>query len=127
MKYSNVNFLPLRDGSIVANKTTIGFTNYYNNEVIPVNKESKKLICIGNKGKNKVKLQFTVQNDYRIEIRINPEVVTIGKWKACEFEIFIKSLCTYNVEDNVLLSSLDLNKVKFIIIGIKASKEITTI
>ena len=38
--------------------------------------------------------------------------MTIGKGKACEFEIFIKLLCTCNIEDNIVLTALDLKKGK---------------
>ena len=82
MKYSNINFFPLGDKSILTNKKVIEFTKDYDTEEIPVCEETKELICIGNNNKNKVKLQFSVkQNNYRREIRIEPEVTTIGKGK----------------------------------------------
>jgi len=78
--------------------------------------------------KYKVKLQFTTQENYKREIRIEPEVITIEKGKACEFEIFIKPLCTCNIEDNIVLTTLNQKKGKEnqYQIGIKATTEITT-
>ena len=49
----------------------------------------KSEIAADNLIKDKVKLQFTIQDNYRREIRIEPEVFTIGKGEECEFEIFI--------------------------------------
>ena len=60
--------------------------------------------------KYKVKLQFTIQENYRREIRIEPEVITIGKGEACEFEIFIKPLCTCKVDnDQIVINHQLLN------------------
>ena len=33
--------------------------------------------------------------------------MTIKKGKACEFEIFIKPSCTCNIEDNIVLTTLN--------------------
>ena len=107
-------------------KTIIEFIKDYDTDEIAVNEETKELICIGNNNKNKVKLQFSVkQNNYKYEIRVEPEVITIGKGKACEFEIFIKPLCTCNIEDNIILTSLDPKKGKEnqYQIGIKTTTE----
>ena len=38
--------------------------------------------------------------------------MTIEKGKACEFEIFIKPLCTCYIEDNIVLTSLNPKKGK---------------
>ena len=52
------------------------------------------------------------KNNYKYEIRIQHEVITIEKGKACEFEIFIKPLCTCSIEDNIVLTSLNPKKGK---------------
>ena len=68
----------------------------------------------------------------KYEIRIEPEVITIGKGEACEFEIFIKPLCTCNIDNDQIainyqiLNSKD-NKINQTIIPMKYITEITTI
>jgi len=60
--------------------------------------------------KDKIKLQFTVQENYRRKIRIQPDVITISKGEACEFEIFIKPLCTCNIiNDQIVINYQKLN------------------
>lgn len=129
MKYSNVTFIQLANGPVVTNKKMIEFITDSDNEEIPVDEETKELICIGNDSRNKIKLQFSSkQNSYKYQLRILPEVVTIEKGKACEFEVFIKPLCTCNIDENIVLIALDLKKGKEIQhqIGIKATTVITT-
>ena len=109
-QYSNGIFFLFGNGDIISNKTIIEFTKYEDNETIPVNKESKELICIWNLIKDKIKLQFKIQNNYKREIRIQPELIIIGKGEACEFQIFIKPLCTCNIyNDKIVINYQILN------------------
>ncbi|ELP94538.1 serine/threonine protein kinase HT1, putative [Entamoeba invadens IP1] len=79
-------------------------------ELLPVDQESRDLICIGNMSKHKLKVQFSVISgcDY-YEIRTVPSIVTLKRGFACEFEIFIKPLCSCKIVDNVLVTGLDIN------------------
>ena len=129
-KYSDIIFVNDINNTISTNKNEITFEN--EDEEIPVNKENKTLICVANLIKCKVKLQFTIQNNYKREIRIQPEVITIGKGEACEFEIFIKPLCTCNIDNDQIVINYQIlnskdNKINQTIIPMKYTTEITTI
>ena len=129
MKYSNVEFHPFPNGPVVTNKMMIEFTADSDNKEIPVEEETKDLICIGNGKKSKIKLQFSSkQNNSKYQLRIQPEVISLQKGKACEFEIYITPLCTCNIDDSIVLTALDLkgaNEYQYQI-GIKAKTIITT-
>ena len=76
MKYSNIKFIPIKNTNIVINKEIINFEN--EEEQIPVNKETRELICIGNRSKHNIKIQFSTKTGcLKYEIRTNPEVFTI--------------------------------------------------
>ncbi|KAL7721960.1 Protein serine/threonine kinase [Entamoeba marina] len=80
-----------------------------------LNEETRDLICVGNTSKHTIKVQFSVKDGCdKYEIRTNPQLITIPKGKACEFEIFIKPLCTCKINDQIMLISVDLSKGKTI-------------
>ncbi|KAL7720822.1 Protein serine/threonine kinase [Entamoeba marina] len=64
----------------------------------------------------------------KYEIRTNPQLITIPKGKAVEFEIFIKPLCTCKINDQFVIIALDIYTCEELIseIGIKAQTEMTT-
>ncbi|EDR25091.1 protein serine/threonine kinase, putative [Entamoeba dispar SAW760] len=134
MSRSNIEFHSTDNPDVVINKEVIHFTidNQNNNDEkvqIPVNQETRELICIGNKGKNTIKVQFSVKEGCdKYEIRTNPQLMTIPKGKALEFEVFIKPLCSCLVEDIIKLFSLDMKKGTTIEsnIKIKAETELST-
>ena len=66
-------------------------------EEIPVGKESKQYVSIGNKSNLRIKIQFSsMKENDRYELRIDPRVVTLKKGEACEFEIFVKPSISSN-------------------------------
>ena len=78
---------------------------------IPVGKETKDLICIGNDNADMMKIQFTTKEDTdRYEIRTIPQINILNKYEACEFEIFIKPLCTTSLEDTIRLVTVNMRK-----------------
>ncbi|KAL7717799.1 Protein kinase domain containing protein [Entamoeba marina] len=82
---------------------------------IPVNEETRDIVCVGNKSKHTIKVQFSVKDGCdKYEVRTEPQLVAIPKGKACEFEIFIKPLCTCSIIDSVMLISTNLRKGKTI-------------
>jgi len=76
-----------------------------------------------------LKIQLsTKDSSYKYEIRSNPQVITVKKGKAIEFEIFIKSLCICNIEkEPIMLFALDMREGKQcnFKINIRAVTEIT--
>ena len=129
MKYSNIKFKPLGDGLIITNKQHIYFEEDEIKTEIAVNKENRQLICIGNKSKRNLKIQFSTKTGCdKYEIRTNPEVFTIPKGKAIEIEIFIKPLCTCTINDKIILTTLDIKKgeEKQYEIDIHTKTELTT-
>ena len=108
IKRSNIEFKYSKDG-ICTNKDIIKFDldeydNEGNDNLIPVNSETRDLICIGNKGKNKLKLQFTTIENEKYQIRTEPSLITIPPKYAIEFSIYIKPICTCTVEDNITIT-----------------------
>lgn len=101
IKLSNIGMMAL-GGDIVSNKGALRFND--DADEIPVNRETRELLCIGNVGKNRLKVQFTTRegcNQY--EVRAVPKLVTLKPGEACEFEIFIKPLCTCSIEDKLMV------------------------
>ncbi|ELP86027.1 protein serine/threonine kinase, putative [Entamoeba invadens IP1] len=107
MSRSNIEMMKLSE-NLVSNKTTLKF-DLDNNELIKVDKETRDLVCVGNNSKNNLKVQFSVMNgcDY-YEIRTVPSIVSLKPGYACEFEIFIKPLCTCSTKEDVMITSLNL-------------------
>ncbi|ELP92345.1 protein serine/threonine kinase, putative [Entamoeba invadens IP1] len=107
MKRSNIPMFSLCD-SLCTNKEILKF-DLENNEFIPVDKETRDLICIGNTSKHNMKVQLSVMNgcDY-YTIRSEPSLVTLHKGEACEFEIFITPLCSCQINDKVAVIALDI-------------------
>ncbi|KAL7713823.1 Protein serine/threonine kinase [Entamoeba marina] len=114
MSRSNIKFIPTNNKDVVINKDEILFNDEC--EEIGVNEETRDLICVGNTSKHTIKVQFSVKEGCdKYEIRTNPQLITIPKGKAVEFEIFIKPLCTCKINDQIMLISVDLTKGKTII------------
>ena len=116
MKRSNIDFNELKD-NIMTNKIVLSFD--LDMEEIPVNEETKDLICIGNKCQNKIKIQFTVREGCeKYQIRTNPKLINLKKGEACEFEVFIIPLCSCQIEDQLIIIALDIKEGKEIQIPI---------
>ena len=116
MKKSNVEFHPTDNPEVVINTKQIHFivdsVDYISEEMqIPVEEETRALICVGNRSKNTLKIQFSVKEGcYKYEIRTRPQMITIPKGKAIEFEVFIRPLCTCVIEDIIKMFSLNMKK-----------------
>ena len=108
MKRSNVEFTKLCD-ILYTNKSVIDF----NDEVdeIPIEGETKSLVCIGNRTRHNLKIQFSViEGCDRYEIRTEPQLITVNKGQPCEFEIFITPLCSCTLDENIKVIVLDIEK-----------------
>ncbi|ELP89370.1 serine/threonine protein kinase HT1, putative [Entamoeba invadens IP1] len=127
MSRSNIEMQKVSE-NLVSNKKILNF-DLDDNELLKVDVETRDLICIGNVSKNNLKMQFSVMKgcDY-YEIRSVPPLVTLKPGYACEFEIFIKPLCTCVTKENVLVTSMNLATGNFETakIGIKIETEQTT-
>ena len=99
--WRNIEFEELKD-YMVCNKTILKFDD--DEKLIPVEQESRELICIGSTNKGRVKVQFTLREGCdKYEIRTEPQLISLKKNEACEFEVFIKPLCSCKMEDNIMV------------------------
>ena len=62
----------------MSNKQQLSFND--DQEEVPVEQETKELICIGNPSATNLKVQFSVKEGcYKYQIRTDPQVITIKK------------------------------------------------
>ena len=95
--------------TILSSKKIINFND--ENQTIPVNQETKTYLIIGNNSYNRQKIQITTkeEND-KYEIKTNPEMISLRKGFACEFEISMKPFCSFEIEDEIMIVSVDIKK-----------------
>ncbi|ELP91093.1 40S ribosomal protein sa, putative [Entamoeba invadens IP1] len=111
MSRSNVIFYKVNDW-LVSNKEILIFEDEDNvNKEICVGKETRELLCVGNKSNHVVKLQFSVMKgcDY-YTIQTEPKLVHLKSGEACEFEIFLTPLCSCKIEEQIVCIGLDIQK-----------------
>ena len=95
--------------SIVVNKRVLDFNDEFGE--IPVNQESKMFVVIGNPTNRLQKIQLTSKdNNQRYEMTTEPEMISLKKGEACEFEITIKPLYSFDIEDEMMIVSVDIKK-----------------
>ncbi|ELP90212.1 protein kinase, putative, partial [Entamoeba invadens IP1] len=126
---SNITFEKTDIPDVVVNINAIVFENNEDDKEISVNEESRELICVGNSGNNTIKVQFsTKENCYKYTIRTSPNIATIPKGKAIEFEVFLKPLCSCQIDDIIVLISSNLKKgeISNMHISIKAKTQLST-
>ncbi|ELP90997.1 fibroblast growth factor receptor 1 precursor, putative [Entamoeba invadens IP1] len=111
MKKSNISFTKLND-FLVSNLDQIKFENETNSDLnIPVDLETRALICIGNISKDKIKVQMSVVDGCELySIRTSPPLVTLTKDEACEFEVFLKPNCSCCIKEQILCTSFSISK-----------------
>ncbi|ELP93554.1 protein serine/threonine kinase, putative [Entamoeba invadens IP1] len=130
ISHSNVNFVLLNsECGLIANKRELNFLVDRVESVIPVEIESRDLLCVGNKSSKSLKIQLSTKNATdKYEIRTNPQLITLKKGKAVEFEVFIRPLCTCSLHERIALVVLDLQKGKQfdVLISLKVKTTITT-
>ncbi|ELP88790.1 protein serine/threonine kinase, putative [Entamoeba invadens IP1] len=111
MSKSNISFHKTNTPEVVVNKNEIVFETDENGTEIPANEESRELLCVGNSGNNTIKVQFSIfDNKYKYSIQTLPNIATIPKGKAIEFEVFLKPLCSCQIDDIIVLFSSILKK-----------------
>ncbi|KAL7715407.1 Protein serine/threonine kinase [Entamoeba marina] len=124
---SNAKFNPItNDTTLLANKTVIEFDDKV---MLPVNEESRDLICVANNGKQLVKVQFVSKEaQFYFKFRTEPKLVLLRPGKACEFEVFIKPLCTTQIREKVMLFCLTVKdgRERQFPIELSADTEIST-
>ncbi|ELP86031.1 tyrosine protein kinase, putative [Entamoeba invadens IP1] len=129
MKRSNVAFYDMNEW-LVSNKKTLVFAVDDNeNGDIPVGKETRELLCVGNKSKNSIKIQFSVLNGCEnYNIKTEPSLVNLQSGEACEFEMFLTPICSCNIDDKITCVGLDIQKGLQMIqqIQISAKTQMTT-
>ncbi|ELP89119.1 fibroblast growth factor receptor 1 precursor, putative, partial [Entamoeba invadens IP1] len=130
IKKTNIEFVKTDIVDIVVNKKCIEFCGKTEGITkIPVAIESRELICVGNVGKNVIKVQFSLKdNCTKYSIRTEPKIMTIPKGKAIEFEVFLTPNYSCIIEDKIVLVSANLKKgeTSQIYIETKAETEMST-
>ena len=124
MQYSNVVFTKTKAANVVMDKDVVVFGD----GAIPIGEEAKALLCVGNRGK-KLKIQaISKDGSDKFDIRTQPDVVVLRKGEACEFEVFIKPLCSTVIDDRIVVVVEEgPTTITNIPIGVKAETEMTTI
>ncbi|ELP89083.1 protein serine/threonine kinase, putative [Entamoeba invadens IP1] len=111
MSRSNIQMTRISD-VLLTNKNVLKF-DLESDNLIPVDEETRDLICIGNGTKHVLKVQFSVMDGCDFyEIRTVPSLVTLKKDEACEFEIFIKPLCSGNISEAFTVTALNIETGK---------------
>ena len=82
---SNVHFTSLGSGLRTSTQTV------FFEVILPVDRESRELVSIGNNGRHKVKVQLLVNNRNfeKAAFRVFPEVAVLEKGMASEFEVSV--------------------------------------
>ncbi|ELP87163.1 protein serine/threonine kinase, putative [Entamoeba invadens IP1] len=107
MSRSNVEMVSMNN-NLCTNKPVLKF-DLDDIEQIPVDSETRDLVCVGNTSKHKMKIQFSVlEGCDNYKIRTTPSLVTLKKGEACEFEIFIEPLCSCHLEEDIMVIALDI-------------------
>ncbi|ELP83911.1 tyrosine protein kinase, putative, partial [Entamoeba invadens IP1] len=106
----NIQFEKLQ-GGVCVNKVPLDFNE--DSPELPLDKETRQLICVGNVSERTMKVQFSLKTDEeKFSIRFNPEVCTLRKGCACEFEVFISPVCTCKIDSSVMIISKSLKQGK---------------
>ncbi|ELP84917.1 protein serine/threonine kinase, putative [Entamoeba invadens IP1] len=106
MNKSNIEFIALKGGVCVNNKEIEFIADECN---LPILTESRELICVGNLTERTLKIQFSTKTQgEKFSVRFNPEIVTLKKGYASEFELFVKPYFTCVFEENILIISKSL-------------------
>ncbi|EDR22987.1 protein serine/threonine kinase, putative [Entamoeba dispar SAW760] len=118
MNTSNIKWIPLSGRSqILVNKRLANFgCGEYEKDgnELPVNEESRDIICIGNGYNKTIQLTFmTVDEiDSKYTLRCNPEQITLKKGEAFEAEIYITPLCTCTIKERLQITLFDIKNNK---------------
>ncbi|ELP91786.1 protein serine/threonine kinase, putative [Entamoeba invadens IP1] len=105
---SNISMSVL-ENNILTNKQSLTFTDI--SDTLPVGSESRELLCLGNKGKGILKIQMTTRGGCdKYSIRTEPQLVTLKKGEACEFEVFLTPFCTMKLHDEIMIVAMDIEK-----------------
>ena len=87
------------------------------------------LLYVRNAGRSPTKVQFVAkERGDKFAVRTEPSVVPLSREMACEFEVFLASLCSCTVDDKALLVVRERGAAESttIPLGVKAETELTT-
>ncbi|ELP84279.1 protein serine/threonine kinase, putative [Entamoeba invadens IP1] len=113
MEDTDIRFESLSGKSyVVTNKKTLKFEKEDLDIMLPVGQETLETVCVGNGGKNKLKVQFTVKEDVlcKYKLVIEPDVAILRKGEACEFKVKLTPTCTCKIDETIQLVSMDFKK-----------------
>ncbi|ELP88328.1 protein serine/threonine kinase, putative [Entamoeba invadens IP1] len=129
MKHSNIQFVSTNTKGVVVSEKVLLFETSLDKPEIPVEVESRELICVGNTSKSSIKVQFSMKDDCeKYSMRTVPQIMTIPKGKALEFEVFLTPHCGGTIEDKIILISVCMKNgvTSQVEIQIKGETEIST-
>ncbi|ELP91119.1 protein serine/threonine kinase, putative [Entamoeba invadens IP1] len=107
MKKSNISFTSLQ-GGVCINKTVLLFNT--NCDEIPVGKESRELLCVGNIISKTIKIQISSKlNEENYQLKIEPSIVILKKGVACEFSLHLIPNYSSNITSEIALVSKNLS------------------
>ena len=105
MEETDCDMIDMGNGLIVSTK---GFL-LNEGQRIKISEEWKETMYIGNNTKHVKMVQITTKkNNQKYLIRTQPKYVLLKKGDVCEFEIFIKPLCTTKVVDKMMILNTNL-------------------
>ena len=121
LKDVDIKFEELENG-ILADKQELDF-----NKLIPdgeygldVDSEHSVELALGFKGKGRIKIQVTTKEDNdKVEIDVQPPLITMKKGHGCKFYIKLKALCTINFEDEITITCVLMKTSDSVIIPMK--------
>ena len=99
------------DPLIVVDKEEINF-DQGDNPLIPVEQDTYDSINIGNVGKSKIKIQFTVRRERGMNyyLATEPEMAILSPGEGCEFKVVIYPKCSCKINDTIELVTLNIRK-----------------
>jgi len=99
---------------LVVNKNQLDFKIDKPDEhnLLPINNKSRDLLCIGNKSKSKIKIQFSTIQSHKYTLEIIPQIFTLEPKKVIEIEFHITPHCTTTILSELQLLSFHHNEVK---------------
>ncbi|ELP86082.1 protein serine/threonine kinase, putative [Entamoeba invadens IP1] len=102
MNRSNVSFTRL--GTLSVNLPFVDFNS--DSTELPVNTESRQLLCVGNSTSDTLKVQITTATcEEKYTLRVLPPVAVLRKGLACEFEIYITPHYTCTISSKIAIVS----------------------
>ncbi|EKE37303.1 hypothetical protein ENUP19_0020G0012 [Entamoeba nuttalli] len=128
IKYSNIHWIELNEKCpILVNKKVLTFDT--KTTEIPVNKETRELLCIANRSKHTLQISLLEEDNLNenYSIRTNPLQIILKKKEGCELEVFINPHCSVHLIGifKILIDNLSTGKRYTVTISIDCMTEVS--